>query len=51
VNTAILGAFAKATGLVTIESVVEAIRESVPVRAEENAKAARDAYEEVKLDE
>ncbi len=51
VNTAILGAFAKATGLVTIESVVEAIRESVPVRAEENAQAARDAYDEVKFDE
>jgi 2-oxoacid:acceptor oxidoreductase gamma subunit (pyruvate/2-ketoisovalerate family) len=49
VNTAILGAFARATGLVTIDSVIEAIRESVPVRQEENAKAAKDAYDEVKF--
>ncbi len=48
VNTAILGAFARATGLVSIESVLQAIRESVPVNPEENAKAASEAYEEVR---
>ncbi len=47
VNTAILGAFARATGLVSIEAVLEAIQELVPIRPEENAKAAREAYDEV----
>lgn len=44
VNTAVLGAFARISNLVTIESVEETIREEVPVDKEENAKAARDAY-------
>ncbi len=51
VNTAILGAFARATGLVSIESVLEAIRESVPIHPDQNAQAAREAYDEVKLPE
>jgi 2-oxoacid:acceptor oxidoreductase gamma subunit (pyruvate/2-ketoisovalerate family) len=50
VNTAILGAFARVTGLVTIDSVVEAIREGVPVRPDENAAAARNAYDEVRFE-
>ncbi|HOX07401.1 MAG TPA: 2-oxoacid:acceptor oxidoreductase family protein [Planctomycetota bacterium] len=45
VNTAILGAFAKATDLVGIDSVVSAISESVPVKAQENVHAARQAYD------
>ncbi|MDZ7289066.1 MAG: pyruvate ferredoxin oxidoreductase subunit gamma [candidate division KSB1 bacterium] len=45
VNTAILGAYAKASGLVSLESVVEAVKEAVPIGAEENAAAAREAYE------
>ncbi len=45
VNTAILGAFAKATQLVKIDSVVKAIMEEVPIKAEENAQAAKDAFE------
>ena len=49
VNTAILGAFARATSLVGIDSVVLAIREEVPVKRGENARAAREAYKEVKL--
>jgi 2-oxoacid:acceptor oxidoreductase gamma subunit (pyruvate/2-ketoisovalerate family) len=47
VNTAILGALAKATGLVSLESVVAAIKEDVPVKQEANAQAAIDAYNEV----
>ena len=47
VNTAILGAFSKATGLVKIESVEQAIEEYVPVKKEDNKKAARAAYERV----
>ena len=49
VNTAILGAFAKATSLVGIDSIVLAIREEVSVKRSENARAAREAYKEVKL--
>ncbi len=44
VNTAILGAFAKITRLVSIDSVVAAIKEEVPTKPEANAAAARDAY-------
>lgn len=44
VNTAMLGAFAKVTGLVKIESVVAAIKEEVPAKANDNAQAAEDAY-------
>lgn len=48
VNTATLGAFARATGLVKLESVLIAIEEFVPVKLKENAAAARQAYESVK---
>lgn len=47
VNTAILGAFAKFSDLVRLESVLEAIKETVPVAAEKNVKAAHDAFESV----
>jgi len=47
VNTAILGAFSKVTALVKIESVEQAIEEYVPVKKEDNKKAARAAYESV----
>jgi 2-oxoacid:acceptor oxidoreductase gamma subunit (pyruvate/2-ketoisovalerate family) len=45
VNTAILGAFSKATGLVGLDSVVEAIGGTVPARRQENMHAARQAYD------
>jgi 2-oxoacid:acceptor oxidoreductase gamma subunit (pyruvate/2-ketoisovalerate family) len=48
VNTAMAGAFAKASGLVSCESVLEAVREAVPVEPERNEAAAREAYEQVK---
>jgi 2-oxoacid:acceptor oxidoreductase gamma subunit (pyruvate/2-ketoisovalerate family) len=47
VNTAILGAFSKVTGMVTIGSVIRAIRENVPDKREENVAAAREAYSKV----
>ncbi len=47
VNTAILGAFSKITGMVTIGSVIRAIRENIPDRQEENVAAAREAYSRV----
>ncbi|HQT90847.1 MAG TPA: 2-oxoacid:acceptor oxidoreductase family protein [Candidatus Kryptobacter bacterium] len=47
VNTAILGAFAKFSGVVGIEAILEAIREGVPMKQDENAAAALEAYESV----
>ncbi|MCX6640646.1 MAG: 2-oxoacid:acceptor oxidoreductase family protein [bacterium] len=44
VNTAVLGALARVTGLVKIESVVAAVKEEVPFKTEANAAAAVDAY-------
>ncbi len=49
VNTAILGAFAKLTGVVGIEALAEAIRESVPGKGKENEAAAREAYDNVRM--
>jgi 2-oxoacid:acceptor oxidoreductase gamma subunit (pyruvate/2-ketoisovalerate family) len=48
VNTAILGAFSKVTALVGIDSVALSIREEVPGKKDENARAAREAFQEVK---
>ena len=50
VNTAILGAFSKVTGLVKIDSIALSIREEVPGKKGENAQAAREAYQEVKFE-
>jgi len=48
VNTAILGAFVKATGLVDLDKVLEAVKEKVPPRTvEANLEAVKRAYEEV----
>ena len=49
VNTAILGAFSRTTGLVSIEAVVESIKESAPVKKEANVQAALEAYEDIVL--
>jgi 2-oxoacid:acceptor oxidoreductase gamma subunit (pyruvate/2-ketoisovalerate family) len=49
VNTAILGAFARVTGLVGIESVMKAIRDDAPIRPEANARAAQEAFEQTVL--
>ena len=47
VNTAILGAVAKVLGIVTIESLIEGIKTDVPSHTENNAAAAKEAYETV----
>jgi len=44
VNTAILGAFSKASGIVKLDSVIKCILEAVPGKKEENANAAKEAY-------
>jgi 2-oxoacid:acceptor oxidoreductase gamma subunit (pyruvate/2-ketoisovalerate family) len=51
VNTAILGAFARATGLVSIDAVVAAIEEYFPSNREANKQAAIDAYNETRVAE
>jgi len=45
VNTAILGAFSKITGMVSVESVIEAVQEFVPTNKAGNAAATKEAYE------
>lgn len=47
VNTSILGAFSKATGLVSIDSIAQSIRETIPIKAQANIQAAREAYDEI----
>ncbi len=49
VNTAILGGYAGATKLVSIENVKEAIKQTVPIKPEENARAAEEAYYSVRI--
>ncbi|MDW5563681.1 MAG: 2-oxoacid:acceptor oxidoreductase family protein [Methanomassiliicoccus sp.] len=44
VNTAILGAFARACDIVSIDSILESIKESVPAKRDQNVAAAQDAY-------
>lgn len=46
VNTVIMGALAKITGLVSSQAVLEAIRENVPSKPEANMAAAKAAYEQ-----
>ena len=45
VNTAIMGGFACVCDTVSIDSIVESIREEAPVKEEENVAAAREAYD------
>jgi len=48
INTAILGAFARATGLVKLESILAAMPEKVSLRLEDNIEAAKEAYSATK---
>jgi 2-oxoacid:acceptor oxidoreductase gamma subunit (pyruvate/2-ketoisovalerate family) len=50
VNTAILGAFSRVTGMVAIDAVIAAVRESVPNDPDGNVAAALAAYEGVTFD-
>jgi pyruvate ferredoxin oxidoreductase gamma subunit len=48
VNTAVLGALARATGVVSLEALNRAVEEFVPARPEQNCLAARDGYSTVR---
>jgi len=50
VNSAVMGAFSKASGIVRIESILESIRNNVPVKLDENVAAAKDAYSTVVIE-
>ena len=45
VNTSIVGAVVKLLNLTKLESMLEAVREGVPIKPDENAAAAKEAYE------
>ena len=47
-NTAMVGAYAKATGLVHLESVLEAIRNNFPDDGGKNIRAAKESYEQTR---
>lgn len=49
VNTAILGAFARATGIITLDNLESAIRSSVHIKPDQNVAACRDAFEAVTM--
>jgi 2-oxoacid:acceptor oxidoreductase gamma subunit (pyruvate/2-ketoisovalerate family) len=49
VNTTMVGALARVTGLVSLENLERAVSESVPARAEANREATREAYESVSM--
>ncbi|MGC8992763.1 MAG: pyruvate ferredoxin oxidoreductase subunit gamma [Thermoplasmata archaeon] len=49
VNTAILGAYAKTSGLVKIDSIKKAIEENLSGFIDENKAAAQEAYEKVRV--
>ena len=49
VNTAILGAFLKISGMSSMENVAKSIPEYAPVKLEENIKATGEAYEMVRV--
>lgn len=49
VNTSILGAFVRATGIVTLDDLLAAIELEVPTKAEENRAAAVEAHDRVVL--
>ncbi len=49
VNTAILGAFAKVSGIVSVDSMKGAVRDISPSKINENVNAIEEAYEEVEV--
>lgn len=49
VNTAMLGAFAAASGLVRLESLLESLREEAGLDPERNSAAMKEAFETVRI--
>ena len=51
INTTILGAVVKMTGIVSLESLLDAIGESITVKVEENRAGAMEAFDGVMIGE
>lgn len=49
VNTALLGAFARATGLISLDAICAAIEQEVPALQQANQAAAREAFDNLKF--
>ena len=49
VNTAILGGVIKILKLCSLKSLLDAVREGVPIKKEENVKAAEESYKRTKV--
>jgi len=47
-NTAMLGAYARLTHLVTLKTLTETVKAMAPAKKEENVEAVREAYNQVK---
>jgi 2-oxoacid:acceptor oxidoreductase gamma subunit (pyruvate/2-ketoisovalerate family) len=45
VNMPMLGAFAKTTGLLGLEALLDAVRQESPIKKDENVQAAQEAFE------
>jgi 2-oxoacid:acceptor oxidoreductase gamma subunit (pyruvate/2-ketoisovalerate family) len=50
VNTAVVGAVVKLLNLTKLDSLLQAIREGVPIKQEDNVAAAREAYEKAHVE-
>jgi pyruvate ferredoxin oxidoreductase gamma subunit/2-oxoisovalerate ferredoxin oxidoreductase gamma subunit len=44
-----VGAFSRVLGMPSLEAIVEAIEEEIPIKTENNIKAAKDAFKKVEL--
>lgn len=49
VNTALLGAYTRLSGIVSLDAVLKVIADTVPAAMDANLEAAKDAYENVAL--
>ncbi len=49
VNTTVLGAFAKISEIIKLESVLRAISEKIKQKPSENIRACKEAYEQVRV--
>lgn len=49
VNTAVLGAYVRLSGLASLEALLKVIADTVPAAIDENLAAAKEAYEKVSI--
>ena len=49
INTTILGAVARMTDIVSLASLIDAIEQTIPKKAADNAEGAREAYDRVTI--